>query len=406
MLCNKQRTLANGKQLISLLGSISGKPNEANERLIKSKHLSDLSDSRSDSASRTMNNSSSNYSDYLSALGNNSQYYEEQSRGTTELYADLNAGSLTENLSANLINYDFSEQSNLNALPVNYYHENYAENYGENYSDLYNNGGSFSGSSSLYNGSSGRNSFNLNGKQHSHQALNRTSRRLFHRNSIICSSMNDKSTPNGENFATVQRPIDQIEELIANRTLFQADLSSATASPSIYSASASERNMLHTNSSSYDEQENASLYNNSTSLSPDAPHSLFKRSSLIGSSNETAVLPKLMPKYENGRFANPYGGWQDITVMRTVKFLLKPSKIGLPSKKELDITLPGKFYSLKLKFKLKLKLKPKLKECFVLLLCGRQSLNRSSAQRCPRISCESVGSAMQRCWFSLKMPQF
>ena len=281
-----------------------------------------------------MNNSSnySNYPDYLSALSNNSQYYEEQPR-TTQLYADLNAGSLAENLSGNLINYyDFTEPSNLNALPVNYYHENYSDN-----GDLYS--GSFSGSSSLYNGSSGRNSFNLNGK-HS-QPLNRTSqRRLFHRNSIICSSMNDKSTPNGENFATAQRPIDQIEELIANRTLFQADLSSTTASPSIHSGSNSGRNMIHTNSSSYDEQENNSLYN-SAALSPNAPHSLFKRSSVISSSNETAVLPKLMPNFSNGRFSNPYDGWRERTVMGTLKFFLSPSKIGLPSKKELDITLPG-----------------------------------------------------------------
>ena len=328
MLCN-QRTLVNGKQLISL--GITGKPGK---RLIKSKHLNDSTDS----TGRNMNNSSnySKYPDYLSALSNNSQYYEERPRAA-ELYADLNANSLAENLSGNLINYeDFTEQSNLNAaLPVNYYHENYSDYTSDYTSELYN--GSFSGSS-LYNGSSGRNSFNLNGKQ---QPLNQTSRRLFHRNSIICSSMKDKSTPNGENFATVPRPIDQIEELIANRTLFQADLS--TASPSIYSASNSERNMIHTNSSSYDEQENYSLYNNSTSLSANAPHSLFKRSSLI-SSNETTVLPKLMPKYENGRFSNPYEGWRERTVMGTLKFFLSPSKAGLPSKKELDITLPGRLF--------------------------------------------------------------
>ena len=349
MLCSR-RTLANGKQLISV--GIAGKPDEwaLGERLIKSKHLSGFSDSTS---RRNMNNSSnySNYPDYLSALSNNSQYYEEQPRASTELYADLNlnhqhlnASGLSEQLSESLIdfnhNYDFTEQSNLNALPVNYYPENYAENYG----DLYNNSGSgsFSGSSSLFNQSSGRNSFNLNGK-HSQQ-INRTSRRLFHRNSIICSSMNDKNTPNGENFATVQRPIDQIEELIANRTLFQADLSAAstTASPSIYSGSNSERNMINANGSSYDEQENNSLYNNSTSLSPNSPHSLFKRSSVISSSNETTVLPKLMPKFENGRFQNPYDGWRERTVLGTLKFFLTPSKIGLPSKKELDITLPGK----------------------------------------------------------------
>lgn len=336
-----------------------------------------------------MNNSSHHYPDYLSALSNNSQYYEQP---TTQLYADLNHhlnnlnhlnnGNLNERLSENLIDYnhryDFNEQSNLNALPVNYYPENYGatesygaaesygasdsygatesysvtegygtgesygttenyrENYRENYADLYNHSGSFSGSS-LFNQSSGRNSFNLNGKQ-----INRTigtSRRLFHRNSIICSSMKDKSTPNGENFATVQRPIDQIEELIANRTLFQADLST-TASPSIYSAANSERNMM--NGSSYDEQENSSLYNNSTShLSPNATHALFKRSSVISSSNETTVLPKLMPKFENGRYQNPYEGWRERTVLGTLKFFLTPSKIGLPGKKELDITLPG-----------------------------------------------------------------
>lgn len=266
-----------------------------------------------------MNNNSDYYSTY-SNPGNHSQYSQYYDDEQSAHYADLN-----NNLLANYdLNYDFNRQGNLSSLPVNYYYENYTTT----------NHGDFVTKPTLLANSSTSNPTRFN-----------QSRRLFHLNSIIsCSSMRDKhgTLNGGENNLTepLQRPIDQIEELLANKTLFQADLSAAlsTASPSICSNwNSSERNMI-TNSSSYDEQENYSLYNSTLSPNPSnqsGPHSLVKRSSLISSSNDTN-LPKLKPIYRNGRFSNPFDTWKERTVFGTFKFLLSPANIGLPKNRRVS----------------------------------------------------------------------
>ena len=271
----------------------------------KSKHLSEL-------VGRKMNNNSSNYSDYLENV--NPQYYYDVQASSNE----------NENLSDNLANYSFTKQSK---LPVNYYHENY------NYSDLLNN-------NTLYSLTNQTEFNQSNANQQTN--FSQTSKRLFHRNSLICSSMKDKhGTLDGDNSKVlIQRPIDKIEELIANKTLFQADLNSS-ASASIYSNwNSSERNMI-TNSSSYDEQENYSLYNNST-IANQSQHLIFKRSSLtsFNENNDTSSskLPKLMPIYENGRFSNPFSSWKERTFFGTLKFLLSPSSLGLPKNKKVITT--------------------------------------------------------------------
>lgn len=310
MLC-KTKQQPNGNQLIkSTIVSI-----------IKSKQFTN------DSNNRKMNN---NYSDYLSSQVNNSEQYYNVSQPSDYFKTDLNS-----NLSVNHLVDSYNKPSNLNYLnnlPVNYYHENYSDSLNNSHSNLFN-------SSKLFDNSSIQNSLNT-----STRFTQTNSRRLFHRDSIICSSMNDKNTLNGENFVVKQRPIDLIEELIANKTLFQTDLS--TASPSICSnLNSSERNMI--TNSSLDDQENYSLYNSSplslnVTNNQSRQHSIFKRSSIINSKNDHAnQSAKLMPIYENGRYQNPFPSWKDKTFFGTVKFLLTPTSINLPkNRKELDITLP------------------------------------------------------------------
>lgn len=227
---------------------------------------------------------------YQSNPTDNSQYYNESAQ------TNLKNGLLvTKDL-----NYTFNRQPNLNnfnSSPVNFYYENYSDTL--NQQPLFSN--------SIFN-SSPSNSFNCSFNRNQ---FNQTSRRFFYRNSIFNSS-------NRSNLSPVQ----------------------STNSSSINSNwNSSEKNLFNMISDDPDHNENLLYSTLSPNLLPSQQqsrqHSLIKRSSVIGS-NETNLIPKLKPKFKNGKFSNSYEGtWQDKTFFGLLKFIFSPSSLGLPSKKSL-----------------------------------------------------------------------